>query len=476
MQVAQTGWMNTNPAYEEHYRMDIAVGTPSPLTAGWVFPALFKAGDTWVALTEAHMDGSFHASRLQAKSTGGVYRIGTPMAAEVAPGGALLAQAATGLRSPWRVLAIGSLATVMDSTLGTDLAAPAIAFDAAKALPGHAAWSWGLLKDDATMYGVQHDFIDYAADMRWNYVLVDADWDRKIGYDKIAELAAYGASKNVGLFLWYNSSGSWNKTEYSPKGKLLTHAQRDAEFARLAQMGIKGIKVDFFAGDGQSMMAYYLGILDDAARHGLLVNFHGATLPRGWARTYPNLMTAEAVKGLEFTTFEQRDQDAMPAHAAMLPFARNLFDPMDFTPMVFGDVPNIRRATRNGFELALPVLFLSGVQNFAEVPAGMATVPVYVKTFLQELPRSWDDSRFIDGVPGQYLMLARKAGERWYVAGINAQASAQTFTVDLSFLEGKRGALITDGASEREFSQQEISAGKAVITIKPHGGFVAVFK
>ncbi|WP_426087335.1 glycoside hydrolase family 97 catalytic domain-containing protein [Janthinobacterium sp. PSPC1-1] len=475
MQVAQTGWMNTNPAYEEHYRMDIAVGTPSPLAAGWVFPALFKAGETWVALTEAGMDGSFHASRLQAASKGGIYRIGTPMAAEVAPGGALLAQAATGLRSPWRVLAIGSLATIMDSTLGTDLAAPAIAFDTAKVLPGHAAWSWGLLKDDATVYGVQKDFIDYAADMRWNYVLVDADWDRKIGYEKIAELASYAAAKDVGLFLWYNSSGSWNKTEYTPKGKLLTHAQREHEFSRLAAMGIKGIKVDFFAGDGQSMIAYYLGILNDAARHGLLVNFHGATLPRGWARTYPNLMTAEAVKGLEFTTFEQRDQDAMPAHAAMLPFARNLFDPMDFTPMVFGDVPNIRRATRNGFELALPVLFLSGVQNFAEIPAGMASVPPYVKTFLQELPRSWDDSRFIDGVPGRYLMLARQSGERWYVAGINAQVTAQTFTVDLSFLEGKRGALITDGAGERAFSQQEISAGKAVITIKPHGGFVAIF-
>lgn len=475
MQVAQTGWMNTNPAYEEHYRMDIPVGTPSPLAAGWVFPALFKSGDTWVALTEADMDGSFHASRLQAHSRGGVYRIGTPMAAEVAPGGALLAQAATGLRSPWRVLAIGSLATVMDSTLGTDLAAPAIAFDAAKVLPGHAAWSWGLLKDDATVYAVQKQFIDYAADMRWDYVLVDADWDRQIGYAKIAELAAYAAGKNIGLFLWYNSSGSWNKTTYSPKGKLLTQQQRAAEFARLAGMGIKGIKVDFFAGDSQSMIAYYLGILNDAAQHGLLVNFHGATLPRGWARTYPNLMTAEGVKGLEFTTFEQRDQDAMPAHAAMLPFARNLFDPMDFTPMVFGDVPNIRRATRNGFELALSVLFLSGVQNFAEVPAGMASVPAYVKTFLQELPRSWDDSRFLDGVPGQYLMLARKAGERWYVAGINAQDAAQTFTVDLSFLEGKRGALITDGASERAFSQQEIAAGKAVITIKPHGGFVAIF-
>ena len=399
----------------------------------------------------------------------------TEIHSALAPGGALLAQAATGLRTPWRVLAIGSLATIMDSTLGTDLAAPAIAFDTAKVLPGHAAWSWGLLKDDATVYGVQKDFIDYAADMRWNYVLVDADWDRKIGYEKIAELASYAAAKDVGLFLWYNSSGSWNKTEYTPKDKLLTHAQREHEFSRLAAMGIKGIKVEFFAGDGQSMIADYLGILNDAARHGLLVNFHGATLPRGWARTYPNLMTAEAVKGLEFTTFEQCDQDAMPAHAAMLPFARNLFDPMDFTPMVFGDVPNIRRATRNGFELALPVLFLSGVQNFAEIPAGMASVPPYVKTFLQELPRSWDDSRFIDGVPGRYLMLARQSGERWYVAGINAQVTAQTFTVDLSFLEGKRGALITDGAGERAFSQQEISAGKAVITIKPHGGFVAIF-
>ena len=105
----------------------------------------------------------------------------------------------------------------------------------------------------------------------------------------------------------------------------------------------------------------------------------------------------------------------------------------------------------------------------------MASVPAYVKTFLQELPRSWDDSRFIDGVPGSYLMLARKSGQRWYVAGINAQDAAQTFTVDLSFLEGRRGALITDGAGEREFSQQEIAAGKAVITIKPHGGFVAIF-
>jgi hypothetical protein len=476
MQVARTGWKNTNPAYEEHYQREIAVGMPSPSSAGWVFPALFKAGDTWVALSEAGMDGSFHASRLKADSTGGVYALGVPMAPEIYPGGALLAETSGTLASPWRIGAVGTLATVMESTLGTDLAAPAIAFDQALVKPGHASWSWALLKDDATVYDVQKQFIDYAADMHWNYTLIDADWDRKIGYDKVRELAAYGAGKNVGLLVWYNSSGPWNGTEYSPKGALLTHEQRVKEFARLREIGVKGVKIDFFAGDGKSMIAYYVDILKDAADAGLLVNFHGATLPRGWARTFPNLMSAEAVRGLEFTTFEQADQDAVVRHAAMLPFARNLFDPMDFTPMVFGDIPKIRRATRNGFELAESVLFLSGIQHFAETPAGMGTAPAAVKSMLRELPRSWDDVKFIDGFPGRHVVIARKSGNAWYVAGLNADDSDKALSLDLSFLGKRKGQLITDGAGEREFEVGAIAGGKTAITIKPHGGFVAIFK
>lgn len=476
MQVAQTGWMNTNPAYEEHYQREIAVGTASPSTAGWVFPALFKTGDVWVALSESNMDGSFHASRLQAQSPGGVYRIGPPMADERFTGGKLLADTTGDLVTPWRIIALGSLATVMDSTLGTDLAAPAIAFDRKAVRPGHASWSWALLKDDATVYEVQKQFIDYAADMQWDYTLVDADWDRKIGYDKLRALVQYGAAKQVGVLAWYNSSGAWNKTEYSPKGALLTAQQRRKEFARLKAIGVKGVKIDFFAGDGTSMIAYYIDLLKDAARAGLLVNFHGATLPRGWARTYPNLMSAEAVKGLEFTTFTQADQDAVVRHAAMLPFARNLFDPMDFTPMVFGDIPTIRRATRNGFELAESVLFLSGIQHFAETPAGMASAPDYVKRFLQALPRSWDDSKFIAGYPGTQIVIARKAGNAWYVAGLNADDEERALALDLSFLGRRTGVVITDGATEREFSQAAIAAGKTSITIKAHGGFVAVFK
>ncbi|NVD69897.1 glycoside hydrolase family 97 catalytic domain-containing protein [Duganella sp. BJB1802] len=471
--VAQTGWGRTNPSYEEHYQMDVPVGTVSPSPAGWVFPALFKSGDNWVAISEAGMDGSFQASRLAPESAGGKYSIGNPMAAEVYPERGLMAEVDGTLTSPWRLLALGSLQTVTNSTLGTDLAAPAIAFDKQLVKPGHASWSWALMKDDATVYDVQKKFIDYAADMHWDYTLIDADWDRKIGYDKVKELVDYAATKKVGILLWYNSSGPWNSTVYSPKSQLLTHEQRVAEFKRLHDMGVKGVKIDFFNGDAQSMIAYYVSILRDAADAGLLVNFHGATLPRGWTRTWPNLMTMEAVRGMEFTTFEQADEDKMPTHAAMLPFARNLFDPMDFTPMVFGDIPKIKRTSSNGFELATSVLYISGIQHFAEIPEGMATVPAYVKSFLQELPRSWDDSRLVDGYPGQYAVIARRSGDTWYIAGINATESDKTLTLDLSFAGAKQGVVIGDGDAERSFNQRGIDAGKKVaVTIKPHGGFV----
>ena len=476
MSVAQTGWSRVNPSYEELYQTDIPAGTASPSRAGWVFPALFKTGDNWVALTEANMDGSFHASRLRAESPGGEYRLGTPMAPEVFTGGGLLANVTGTLTSPWRVLAIGPLKTVMESTLGTDLAAPAITFDKAKIQPGHAAWSWALLKDDGTVFEVQKRFVDYAADMHWDYVLVDADWDQKIGDVKMKELVDYAKTKGIGILVWYNSSGDWNDTKYTPKSALLSAAQRDHEFERMRKLGIKGVKIDFFNGDGQSMIAYYIELLRATAAHGLLVNFHGATLPRGWARTYPNMMTAEAVKGFEFTTFDQAGQDPIARHAAMLPFARNLFDPMDFTPMVFGDIPNIRRVTRNGFELAESVLFLSGIQHFAETPEGMATVPPQVKALLQDLPRRWDEVRFLSGEPGKHVVLARRAGKRWFVAGINAEEADKTVTLDLKFLGKREGRLITDGESERAFVQGKLSASaNATITMKPSGGFVIVF-
>jgi alpha-glucosidase len=454
MSIAQTGWSNR----------------------------LFNTNNSWVLISEAGMDGSWHASRLAHESANGEYTVAPPQAPEVfistsGEKGALLASGTNKLISPWRILAIGDLSTIMQSTLGTDLAIPAIALKNDFVKPGHSSWSWAILKDDFTTFEVQKKFIDYAAEMHWDYTLIDADWDKKIGYEKLKELVDYAAQKNIGILVWYNSSGDWNQTPYSPKSELLTHEQRTAVFARLRDIGVKGLKIDFFAGDGQSMIAYYVDILKDAAEHNLSVNFHGATLPRGWQRTYPNLMTMESIKGFEFTTFSQADQDPVAKHVAMALFARNVFDPMDFTPMAFGDIPNIKRMTENSFELAESVLMISGIQHFAEIPEGMATVPDYVKNFLRELPREWDDLKFLDGYPGKYLVLARKADNAWYIAGINAEAESKTLTLDLSFAGDKKGLLIGGGETERSFVQQEIySKTPQTIILRPNAGFVMVLK
>jgi alpha-glucosidase len=482
MAVAQTGWSNTNPSYEEHYQIDVPMGTESTLKQGWVFPALFKSGDTWLAISESGMDGSWHGSHLRQGATANTYLIAPPQDPEVfiasnGESGALLANSSAELISPWRVIALGSLAQVMESTLVTDVAAPA-KFSAADFIkPGHASWSWAILKDEFTTFDVQKKFIDYAADMHWDYTLIDADWDKKIGYEKLQELVNYAAQKDIGILVWYNSSGAWNETPYSPKSQLISHELRVAEFSRLQKIGVKGVKIDFFGGDGQSFMQYYIDILQDAAAHQLSVNFHGATLPRGWQRTYPNLMTMESIKGFEFTTFSQADQDPVAQHIATALFARNLFDPMDFTPMVFGDIPNIKRVTENSFELAEPVLMISGIQHFAEIPEGMATAPDYVKNFLRELPREWDDVKFIDGYPGKFVVLARRAGDVWYIAGINAEAENKTLTLDLSFVGDKAGMLIGSGQTGRSFVQQEInSKTPQIINLRPSAGFVMVLK
>jgi hypothetical protein len=314
--------------------------------------------------------------------------------------------------------------------------------------------------------------------MRWQYCLIDAGWDVKIGYDKVKALVDYARPKNVNILVWYNSSGAWNVSPQTPKGALLTHEQRDKEFARLQQMGVKGIKVDFFAGDGQSMIQYYIDILNDAAKYKLLVNFHGATLPRGWARTYPQLVSTEAIKGYEMITFGQDAANKEPAHVAMLPFTRNAFDPMDFTPMnLYKIQARVTRKTTSAFELATGVLLLSGIQHYAESPAGMSHQPDYIIDFLQNLPNSWDDVKFLDGFPGKYVVIARKSGDKWYIAGVNADATEMKLNVDLSGFNKNTGVLITDGEQPLSFNKSAITlpAGKKMdVSMKARGGFVIV--
>jgi hypothetical protein len=257
---------------------------------------------------------------------------------------------------------------------------------------------------------------------------------------------------------------------------MLTHESRIREFERLKRIGVAGLKIDFFGGDGQSVIAYYRDILDDAAPYGFVMNFHGATLPRGWQRTYPTLMTTEAVRGLEFVTFSQKNAEDEPTHAAMLPFTRNVFDPMDFTPMVLDRIKGIERRTSSAFELALSVLFTSGIQHYAETPEGMAKAPDFVRQFLRQVPRVWDDVQFIDGFPGKYAAIARRGNGRWFVAGVNAQRSDQTLDLSLAGLPVKSGTLITDGSDANlSFRSERVQIGpgqKLSLTLKGRGGFV----
>ncbi|HEY1112460.1 MAG TPA: glycoside hydrolase family 97 catalytic domain-containing protein [Chitinophagaceae bacterium] len=481
---AQTGFEHTNPSYEAHYMMDIPAGTPSPGKNGWVYPALFRYNDTWLMLTEADLGRTYCGTALQQHAPGNEYKINFPQAPEVFTNGipTLNPESSLPWKTPWRIIAIGDLKTISESTLGTDLARPAQKMDPSFLRPGKASWSWILKKDDSTTYSVQKRYIDFAADMNWQYCLIDAEWDKRIGYDSVKLLADYARQKKVELLLWYNSAGSWNTVKFTPKDLLLTHESRRQEFSRLRAMGIRGIKVDFFSGDGQSMINYYYDILEDAAASSLLVNFHGATLPRGLHRTYPNLMTAEAVYGYEMITFNQRDADRAPAHSVMSALVRNAFDPMDFTPMNLYKIPRIKRTTTAAFELATAVVFLSGIQHYAESPDGMNHVPGYVKDFLRKLPDSWDDVAFLEGYPGKHYVVARKSGNRWYIAGINGEKTEKPLTLDLTFLKNKRGTLIASDnvtGDEPAFERQTVvlpATGKMTITLKANDGFVAVFE
>ncbi len=480
---ARSGWNESNPSYEEYYERDIPVGQPSLMGGGWVFPALFRTSvggsDTWLLVSETGLRRNYCGSRLLAARRSSEYFIDFPGTLETSNGGAVTPESTLPWTTPWRLVVVGDLQTITESTLGTDLADPPVkGFKTTAPGPGRASWSWPLLGDDNTVVKVQKRFIDYAAEMGWEYTLVDAGWDRQIGYDGLKELVEYGRPKNVKILIWYNSAGEWNTTPQTPRDRMFDPATRRAELQRIKDLGIAGVKVDFFAGDAQSTIAYYHDILQDTARIGLSANFHGATLPRGWQRTYPNLMTMESVRGLEFNTFEQRNAEESPTHDAMLPFTRNVFDPMDFTPVVLDRINNIiERRTSAAFELATSVLFTSGIQHFAEIPQGMAKAPLYVRDFLKRVPVVWDDVRYIDGFPGQYVVLARRAGKTWYVAGVNADRQPRKVKIDLKSLGvTKQGALITDGIDFLGFKSEPFPLEKGVIseeiTMRPRGGFV----
>jgi alpha-glucosidase len=463
-----------SPAYETFYQGPIDVGTPAPWNKnGWAFPILVESGNTWMLVSEAGFDGTYGASHLDASCAAGRYMIRFAEAGEAEGYYENTSHAPLPWSTPWRFIVIGNTpGEIVETTLPTDLSAPAAVEEISWIKPGRASWSWWSDSDSPRDYNRLLPFIDFAADMGWEYSLVDANWNRMKNGD-MEKLAAYAKSKNVGLLLWYNSGGKHNIVEEEPRDLMDNPRARQKEFVRISKLGIKGIKVDFFQSDKQEIIRQYLEILKDAADYGLVVNFHGCTLPRGWRRTWPNLLSMESVRGGESYKFDPSFPELAPSHLAILPYTRNAVGPVDYTPCGFSD-HTFPHLTTYGFELALPVVLESGIMHYVDTPERTAQFPVYVVDFLKQLPVAWDDTKYLAGYPGKDVIIARRSGEHWYIGGINGEEQGKELEVDLTPLGTAPDSIliIGDGPTGRDFHSFTTAINQGMITIhlQPFGG------
>ena len=471
-----TGFARTAPSYETRYGIDEPVGK-NGWGAGYTFPCLFRVPaeqQTWVLVSETGTDGDYVGCRLVNLGKG-VYQTDFPQEAESNGWGASTVAMALPGSTPWRTITIGALNDIVETTVSWDVVQPK--YEATQAYDyGKGTWSWIIGMDPSCNFDEQKRYIDFAADMGYRSVLIDALWDVQIGRDRIAELARYGKTKGVGLYLWYNSNGSWNDAPQSPRGIMDNAINRKREMKWMHDTGILGIKVDFFGSDKQPMMKLYEDILSDANDHGLMVIFHGCTLPRGWERMYPNYVASEAILASENLHFSQGfcDNEARDC-GAMYPFTRNVVGSMDFGGSAlnkFYSADNKRgtqRKTTDVYALATAVLFQSAVQHFALAPNNLTDAPAWAVDFMKQVPTTWDEVRFIDGYPGQYVIMARRTGSKWYVAGVNAtdKPLRQTLTMPM-FSEGSLQLYQND-----QLTTVKLSKKKTVkIDIPTNGGVV----
>ena len=375
--------------------------------------------------------------------------------------------------SPWRTVIIGSLADVVASTLITDVSEPCQLDDTSWIQPGVVSWIYWAYNHGSNDYTIIQKYVDMAATLKLPYVLIDAEWDEMQGGKTIEDAVAYAKSKGVKPMIWYNSSVGWVDGAPGPKYRLNKPEDREREFAWCEQIGVAGVKIDFFSGDNQMNMDYCIDLLECAARHHLLVNFHGAPIPRGWQRTYPNLLSTEGVYGAEWYNNVPTFTNQAASHNATLPFTRNVVGPMDYTPCAFSDSqhPHI---TSKAHELALTVLFESGLQHLADKPESYLAQPQAVQDFFTELPTVWDETRFVVGYPGKSAVLARRFGHSWYVAGINGLDEAQTFSLDLSFIKPSDRIQYFADTPDGSWAITNINSFPTQLTCQPRGGFVFV--
>ena len=486
------GWMRTKPSYEEEYKPDAPLTDKSAYGEGYTFPCLFKvgnekleAGNYWVLISETGVDGKYVGSHLSDYSADNGYRIAFPMPGEANGHGTTDAALALPGATPWRTITVGSdLRPIVETTISTDVVeqkyAPSIDYR-----PGRYTWSWLIWQDTSINYADQVKFIDLASAMGYEYVLVDNWWDTQIGRDKIVELSKYAQGKGVSLMLWYNSNGAWSDAPQTPKQCMNTTLARRKEMAWLKSIGVKGIKVDFFAGDKQHTMQLYEDILTDANDFGIQVIFHGCTLPRGWERMYPNYVASEAVLASENTFFNEHHAINEGFELTMHPFCRNAVASMDWGGTIMNrymspdNKSRHRRYTSDIFEMAAAIVIQTSVQCIAMQPNNLTDLPQMELDFLREVPTSWDETRFIDGYPGKYIVMARRSGDKWYVVGLNATKEPMKLDINISMFAGTTAAYYYDKPSKKSLWPESIlgsikvdAKGKARITIQPNGGII----
>lgn len=479
---AQIGWKRTKPSYEEEYKADAPITSRSQYGFGYTFPCLFHEGeDGWVLVSETGLTGKYCGSRLSDASLEGVYIIEFPMEGENNGFGSTTAQMGLPGSTPWRTITLGeTLHPIVETTIPFDVVKP-LYEPMIDYKPGRASWSWIVWQDASMCYDDQKTFIDLAADMGWEYILMDALWDTQVGRTRMEELFKYAQNKGVDVFLWYNSNGGWNDAPQGMKHCMDNPISRKAEMKWLKEQGIKGLKVDFFGGDKQETIKLYEAILSDANDYGLQIIFHGCTLPRGWERMYPNYCASEAVLASENIVFQQHFCDEEAFNACLHPFIRNTVGSMDFGGTFLNkrmnrnnDGGTIRRTT-DIFELATAVLFQSSVQNFALTPNNLKEQPNFEIDFMKQVPTTWDEVRFIDGYPGRYIVLARRSGADWYVAAINAEQEMKKITVELPMFAGKAVTYYHDGKNGSTPTMQEVKVsknGKFKLTLQKNGGAI----
>ena len=478
------GFARTSPSYETSYTADDVAGK-NGWGEGYTFPCLFRNGDNgWVLVSETGVNGGYCASRLLGHK-GGTYTIGFPQEGEANGNGTVSPGIALPGETPWRTITVGkTLAPIVETTVPFDVVKPLYPAKGEYTY-GRGSWSWIIGMDGSTNYKEQLRYIDFSAAMGYQSVLVDALWDKQIGRDKIEELAKYGKNKGVALYLWYNSNGYWNDAPQTPRGIMDNAIARRKEMKWMQSIGIRGIKVDFFGGDKQMTMQLYEDILSDANEYGLLVIFHGCTLPRGWERMYPNFASSEAVLASENLHFSQGSCDNEAFNATLHPFIRNTVGSMDFGGSALNKYYNAdnaprgsRRVTSDVYALATAVLFQSPVQHFALAPNNLTDSPSWAIDFMKEVPTTWDEVRFIDGYPGKYVILARRHGDKWYIAGVNAQKETLKLKVNLPmFSNGENVRLFSDDkALQGSVKQIEIGKKQELQLAIPCNGGVLITK